>query len=157
VTFFTAGLQPPLMKASELMASAPAAAEPVLVYTGPTRTGAALVAAVAADTDQQATPKARGKKSRVARKPDAGSDAKTDGKTSAKTAAAKPAATKPDSSAKSDTKTAAKPAAIKHAATKPDAAAKPAQKPVASGDPAAKPAKPKAVTKPAPKPAPNNS
>ena len=151
VTFFTAGLQPPLMKASELMASAPAAAEPVIVYTGPTRTGAALVAAVAADADQQTTPKPRGKKSRVAKKPDAGSDAKTD----AKTAAAKPDAAKPD--AKSDTKSAAKPAPIKHAAAKPDAAAKPA----ASGDQAAKPAKPKAApkaaTKPAAKPAPNNS
>jgi D-alanyl-D-alanine carboxypeptidase len=156
VTFFTAGLQPPLMKASELMASAPAAAEPVLVYTGPTRTGAALVAAVAADTDQQTPPKARGKKSRVAKKPDAGSDAKT----GAKTAAAKPAAAKPDAAAKteakSDAKTAAKPAASKHAAAKPDAAAKPAaDKPAASGDQAAKPAKPKAATKP--KPAPNNS
>jgi D-alanyl-D-alanine carboxypeptidase len=155
VTFFTAGLQPPLMKASELMASAPAAAEPVIVYTGPTRTGAALVAAVAADADQQATPKPRGKKSRVAKKPDAGSDGKTD----AKTAAAKPDAAKPD--AKSDTKSAAKPAPIKHAAAKPDAAAKPADKPAASGDQAAKPAKPKAApkaaTKPAAKPAPNNS
>ncbi len=148
MTFFTAGLQPPLMKASELMASAPAAAEPVVVYTGPTRTGAALVAAVAADTDQQTPPKARGKKSRVAKKPDAGSDAKT--------AAAKPAAAKPDATAKSDAKTAAKPAASKHAAAKPDAAAKPAaDKPAASGDQAAKPAKPKAATKP--KPAPNNS
>ncbi|MDA9436825.1 serine hydrolase [Bradyrhizobium sp. CCBAU 51627] len=166
VTFFTAGLQPPLMKASELMASAPAAAEPVVVYTGPTRTGAALVAAVAADADQQTPPKARGKKSRIAKKPDAGSEArteakteaKTDGKTEAKTnrktAAAKPAATKPDASAKADAKgdakTAAKPAASKHAA------AKPAEKP-ASGDQAAKLAKPKAVTKPAPKPTANNS
>nr|WP_249149248.1 D-alanyl-D-alanine carboxypeptidase family protein [Bradyrhizobium manausense] len=150
VTFFTAGLQPPLMKASELMASAPAAAEPVLVYTGPTRTGAALVAAVAADADQQNPPKARGKKTRIAKKPDTGSDAKTDAKTGTKTAAAKPAAAKPDASAKGDAKgeakTAAKPAANKHAA------AKPAEKP-ASGD--AKPAKPKAATKP--KPAPNNS
>jgi len=136
VTFFTAGLQPPLMKASELMASAPAAAEPVVVYTGPTRTGADLVAAVAADTDQQATPKARGKKSRVAKKPDA--------KTDAKTAAAKPADTK------GDTKTAAKPAATKHAAAKPAG-----DKSAAGGDQAAKPAKPKAATKP--KPAPNNS
>ncbi|MET4801167.1 serine hydrolase [Bradyrhizobium sp. LB11.1] len=147
VTFFTAGLQPPLMKASELMASAPAAAEPVVVYTGPTRTGAALVAAVAADSDQQNPPKARGKKSRIAKKPNAGSDTKT--------AAAKPSATKPDAAAKSDTKSAAKPAASKHAAAKPDAAAKPAEKPMASGDRAAKPAKPKAATKP--KPAPNNS
>ena len=161
VTFFTAGLQPPLMKASELMASAPEAAEPVVVYTGPTRSGAALVAAVAADTDQQTPPKARGKKSRVAKKPDAGSDAKT--------AANKPdAAARSDSKgdaktdaktdAKSDAKSAAKPAASKHAAAKPDAAAKPAAgKPAASGDQAAKPAKPKAATKPAAKPAPNNS
>lgn len=160
VTFFTAGLQPPLMKASELMASAPAAAEPVVVYTGPTRTGAALVAAVAADTDQQNPPKARGKKSRIAKKPDAGSNAKTDAnKTDVKTAAAKPSATKPDATAKSDTKgdtkSPAKPAASKHAAAKSDAAAKPAEKPVASGDLASKPAKPKGATKP--KPAPNNS
>lgn len=167
VTFFTAGFQPPLMKASELMASAPAAAEPVVVYTGPTRTGAALVAAVAADSDQQNPPKARGKKSRIAKKPDAGSDAKSeakgDAKTASKTAAAKPAATKPDATAKSDaksgiksdTRSAAKPAASKHAAAKPETAARPAEKPVVSGDQAAKPAKPKAATKP--KPAPNNS
>ena len=146
VTFFTAGLQPPLMKASELMASAPAAAEPVLVYTGPTRTGTALIAAVAADADQQATPKARGKKSRVAKKPDAADKPKD-----TKTAAAKPGA-KGDGKgdAKADTKTAAKPAGAKHAA------AKPAEKPAASGDQAAKPAKPKAATKPPAKPA-NNS
>jgi len=153
VTFFTAGLQPPLMKASELMATAPAAAEPVLVYTGPTRTGTALIAEVAADADQQATPKPRGKKSRVARKPDA-TDKPADKPKDAKTAAAKPAAAKPD--AKSDTKSAAKPAGTKHAAAKHDAAAKPAEKPAASGDQAAKPAKPKAATKPAAKPA-NNS
>ncbi|WP_369719503.1 D-alanyl-D-alanine carboxypeptidase family protein [Bradyrhizobium sp. LLZ17] len=145
VTFFTAGLQPPLMKASELMASAPAPAEPVLVYTGPTRTGTALIAAVAADADQQATPKARSKKTRVAKKQDAGSDTKSDGKT----ASAKPDSAKPE--AKNAAKSAAKPAPIKHAA------AKPAEKPAASGDQPAKPAKPKAATKPAPKPAPNNS
>jgi D-alanyl-D-alanine carboxypeptidase len=154
VTFFTAGLQPPLMKASELMASAPAAAEPVLVYTGPTRTGTALIAAVAADADQQTTAKPRGKKPRVAKKPDAADKPKDAG---AKTAAAKPDAAKPDT--KPDAKTAAaKPAGTKHAAAKP-AAAKPdaAAKPAASADQPAKPAKPKAATKPvAAKPA-NNS
>ena len=142
VTFFTAGLQLPLMKASELMASAPAAAEPVLVYTGPTRTGTALIAAVAADADQQTVAKPRGKKSRVAKKPDAADKPKDAG---TRTAAAKP-------EAKPDAKTAAKPAGAKHASAKPDAAAKPA----ASADQAAKPAKPKAATKPAAKPA-NNS
>lgn len=152
VTFFTAGLQPPLMKASELMASAPAPAEPVVVYTGPTRTGAALVAAVAADTDQQNPPKALGKKSRIAKKPDTGSDAKT---AAAKSAAAKPNATAKSAAkgdSKGDAKTAAKPAARKHAAAKPEAAAKPAAN---TDQAAAKPAKPKAATKP--KPAPNNS
>jgi D-alanyl-D-alanine carboxypeptidase len=150
VTFFTAGLQPPLMKASELMASAPAAAEPVLVYTGPTRTGTALIAAVAADADQQVTPKPRGKKSRVAKRPDA-ADKPADKPKDAKPAAAKPDA-KPVAAAKSaDGKSAAKPAGTKHAAAKPDAVAKPA----AGGEQAAKPAKPKAATKPA-KPA-NNS
>ncbi|MFT4119414.1 serine hydrolase [Bradyrhizobium sp.] len=157
VTFFTAGLQPPLMKASDLMASAAAATEPVPVYTGPTRTGTALIAAVAADADQQTPPKARGKKSRVAKKPDAADKPKDAGKDT-KTAAAKPGA-KPDAKpdGKGDTKTAAKPKPIKHAAVKPDASAKSADKPAASGDQAAKPAKPKAATKPPAKPAPNNS
>ncbi|WP_028138695.1 D-alanyl-D-alanine carboxypeptidase family protein [Bradyrhizobium japonicum] len=173
VTFFTAGLQPPLMKASELMASAPAPTEPVLVYTGPTRTGPALIAAVAADADQQAaSSKPRGKKSRVAKKPDAADkpkdaakDASKDTKTAAAKPDAKPAGVKSNggnngkNDAKSDPKIAAKPAAPKHAAAKPDAtkadaAAKPAEKPAAGGDP--KPAKPKAATKPAAKPA-NNS
>jgi D-alanyl-D-alanine carboxypeptidase len=140
------------MKASELMATAAAATDPVPVYTGPTRTGAALIAAVAADADQQATPKARGKKSRVARKPDA-TDKPKDKDT--KTAAAKPDA---KSDGKADAKTAAKPAASKpaaskHAAAKSDAAARPG----VNGDQPVKPAKPKAATKPAPKPAPNNS
>ncbi|WP_375311366.1 D-alanyl-D-alanine carboxypeptidase family protein [Bradyrhizobium sp. A5] len=144
VTFFTAGLQPPLMKASELMASAPAAAEPVLVYTGPTRTGTALIAAVAADADQQTVTKPRGKKSRVAKKPDAADKPKD---AAPKIAAAKPAAVKPEP--KAGAKQAAKPAGAKHAAAKPDAAAKPA----ASADQPAKPAKPKAATKPAAKPA----
>ncbi|WP_454642710.1 D-alanyl-D-alanine carboxypeptidase family protein [Bradyrhizobium liaoningense] len=178
VTFFTAGLQPPLMmKASELMASAPAAAEPVLVYTGPTRTGTALIAAVAADADQQAASKPRGKKSRVAKKPDAADkpkdgnkDGNKDGHKDAgkdtKTAAVKPdakseaklgAKSEAKSGAKGDAKTAAKPTGSKHAATKHDAAAKPAEKPAAGGDQAAKPAKPKAATKPAAAKPANNS
>jgi D-alanyl-D-alanine carboxypeptidase len=144
VTFFTAGLQPPLMKASDLLASAPAAAEPVAVYTGPTRTGAALVAAVAADADKQATQRVRGKKSRVAarsagEKKDAAKDtAKGDAKPDAK------------SNGKSDGKPAAKPASSRHANAKPDAAAKPAEKPASADQ--AKPAKPKAATKPPAKP-----
>ena len=131
LTFFAAGLQPPVLKPSELLAGAPAASEPIVVYTGPTRTGAALVAAVAADSDKQATPH-RGKKTRVAAK-------------------------KPDAAAeKSDPKSAAKPAAAKHADAKTDSksdiAPKAAEKPGAATDKPAKPAKPKAVAKPAAKP-----
>src|SRR6202790_2222650 len=128
VTFFTAGLQPPLLKPSELLAGGPAAAEPTVVYTGPTRTGAALTAAIAADSEKQ-TSRHRGK-TRVAARPDAAAAPKTD---------AKP-------EPKSEPKSAAKPAAVRHANAKPDAAPKAAEKPVAA---VAKPAKPKAVAKPA--------
>jgi D-alanyl-D-alanine carboxypeptidase len=122
VTFFTAGLQPPMVKPSELLASGPAAVEPMVVYTGPKKTGAALIAAVATDSEKQ-TSRQRGKKSRVAAK-------------------------KPDAAApKSDAKPSAKQVVVvvRHASAKPDAAAKPTEKPAAS---AAKPAKPKAAAKP---------
>ena len=50
------------------MAAAPAPSEPVIVYTGPKKTGAALIAALAVD-EQKQTAKSRGKKkSRVAQK-----------------------------------------------------------------------------------------
>jgi len=130
ITFYTAGLQPPMAKPSELLAAAPAPSEPIPVYTGPTKTGPALIAAVAADSEMQ-TPRRKGKKSQVA------------------------AAKKPDTAAAP--KTAAKPATSTHANAKPDAAAKPAGKPVAATDKsAAKPAKPKAAAKPT-KPAPNST
>jgi D-alanyl-D-alanine carboxypeptidase len=136
ITFFTAGLQPPMAKPSELLAAAPAASEPIPVYTGPTRTGAALIAAVAVDAEKQ-TPRHRGKKARVAaKKPDSAAEPK-----------AEASGTKPEP------KSAAKPAAVRHASTKPEAAPKAAEKPVASSDkPAAKPAKPKASAKPTAKP-----
>ena len=152
VTFFTAGLQQPLAKPSELLAGPAAASEPIPVYTGPTKSGPALIAAVAADTEKQ-TPARRGKKSHVAaKKPDAAEAPKAE-------ANAKPAA-----------KPAARPAALRHANAKPETAAKPAasaekkpaasaerkpatsadKKPVAAGDKAApRPAKPKGETKPA--------
>src|SRR5205823_1568501 len=132
VTFFTAGLQPPLGKPSDLLAAEAAASEPIPVYTGPTKTGTALIAAVAAEAEKQ-TPARRAKKI-AAKKPDA-------------------AAPKAEAGAKP----AAKPAAIRHANARPDVAAKPAAstekkpaaKPTAAGDkPAPKPAKPKAAAKP---------
>jgi len=140
-TFFAAGLQPPMTKPSDLMAAAPAPSEPIVVYTGPTKTGAALIAAVAAESDKQAE-RPKGRKARAAGKKSnaATADAKTDAK--------------PD--AKSDAP--AKPAGAKHANAKPDAAAKPADKPAAAADQApAKPAKPKTAAKPAAKPAPKSS
>ena len=148
VAFFTAALQAPVAKPSELMAGPAAASEPVVVYTGPTKTGPALIAAVAADADQQTTAK-RGKKSRVAaKKHDTAAAPKAE-------ASAKPAA-------KPGAKTADKPAAARHANAKPEAAAKPAAasaekkpaaaakpKPVAASEkPAPKPAKPNATAKP---------
>jgi D-alanyl-D-alanine carboxypeptidase len=141
ITFFTAGLQAPMAKPSELMAAAPAASEPVVVYTGPKKTGAALIAAVAVDEQKQTT-KQRGKKSRVAaRKPDAAAEPKAE---------AKPAGKEAKSDAKPDSKPAAKPAAVRQAHAKPEAAPKAAEKPVAA---AAKPAKPKTAEKTAEKPA----
>jgi D-alanyl-D-alanine carboxypeptidase len=143
VSFFTAGLQAPMAKPSELLAAAPAPAEPVPVYTGPTKSGAALIAAVAVEAEKQTPPK-RGKKTRVAsKKPDATAAPKTE-------AAAKPAA-KPE----------AKPAAARHANARPDGAAKPAAS--AERKPAAAPAKPAVARppvtaeKPAPKPAKPNA
>jgi D-alanyl-D-alanine carboxypeptidase len=109
VTYFTAGLQPPMAKPSELLAAEPAPSEPIPVYTGPTKTGAALIAAVAVDAEKQ-TPR-HGKKSRVAaKKPDGAAQAKPDANHAAPKAAEKPAG--------AAEKAGAKPA-------KPKAAAKP--------------------------------
>jgi D-alanyl-D-alanine carboxypeptidase len=134
MTFFTAGLQPPTLRPSEMLAAAAAPSEPVIVYTGPTKTGPALIAAVAVDTEKQ-TPR-RGKQGRAAgKKPVATADAK-DTKSGTRV------------SVTIDPNVPIKPGA-KHASAKPDAAAaKPADKPAAA---VAKPAKPKAATKPAPK------
>jgi D-alanyl-D-alanine carboxypeptidase len=129
LTFFAAGMQPPMPKPSELIAAAPAPSEPIPVYTGPTRTGAALIAAVAADSEKQIS-RHRGKKTQVAAKrPDGGADSKADAR----------------SDKKAETKSTAKPAAIKRASAKPSAGAKAGEKSAASTE---KPAKPKAVAKP---------
>ncbi|WP_315797710.1 MULTISPECIES: D-alanyl-D-alanine carboxypeptidase family protein [unclassified Bradyrhizobium] len=141
-----AGLQAPTMKPSELLAAAPVPSEPVLVYTGPTRTGAALIAAVAADADAQTPARHRGKKAHAA----ARKDAKPTTRTAAKTDADAKAAAKPEAKPAE-----AKPGAARHVAAKHDAGAKPAEK---TGSDAPKPAKPKAAAKPktAGKPAPKD-
>ena len=120
LAFFATG-QAPALKPSELLAAAPAASEPIPVYTGPTRSGPALIAAVAADVaadDAAAAARRHGKKTRHAgkRPPEAGADDAT-----AKSASSKQAK---HASAKPDAKTADKPAAGDKAA-KPKAAAKP--------------------------------
>ena len=167
VSMFTAGLQGPTMKVSDLRAMPAAAATPVIVYTGPARTGAASLEADAAEAANQAASVAKRKKgakaAKLAAKPEAeaAKPDKKDAKPAAKpvAAAAKPKAAavapaaKPAGAPKADKKpdTAAKPAAAKPAAAKP-AAAKPAAassaaKPAAA--PAAKPAaKPAAQQKP---------
>jgi D-alanyl-D-alanine carboxypeptidase len=151
LTFFAAGLQPPMLKPSELLAGPAAASEPIPVYTGPTRTGAALIAAVAADVEKQAAqPHGKKKSHLAAKKPDAAAEAsagaKDTGKNTDADAKSAPKAAEP--------KSAAKPAAMRHANAKPDTAPKTAETPVAATDkPAAKPAKPKAAAKPPAKPA----
>jgi D-alanyl-D-alanine carboxypeptidase len=134
-TFLTAGLQAPMPKASDMLNTNYPVGEPMVVYTGPKKSGPALIAAVATDSNQQTT--RRGKRARVAAKPDAGA-AEAKPKAEARQAA-KPAAT-----------AAAKPK-VQHASAKPDAAAKPAEKPAAAAPKPAKPAaaKPKPEAKPA--------
>nr|WP_233287228.1 D-alanyl-D-alanine carboxypeptidase family protein [Bradyrhizobium oropedii] len=141
VSFFASGLQAAMpTKPADMLAQPAAASEPVVVYTGPTKTGAALIAAVDADTEKtQPVKRAKGKHGRVVgKKPDTADDVKAGTKSAAK------------SDSKSDSKPAAKP--VRHANAKPDAAAaKPAGKPAAA-KPAAKPKaadKPKADAKPA--------
>jgi D-alanyl-D-alanine carboxypeptidase len=145
-TFFTAGLAPPTANPSELLASAPAPSEPVVVYTGPKRTGAALIAAAAADAKKQTT-RHRGKKKKKPRvatkKPDAAAESGADAKRAGKESKA------------------AKPAAARQAHAKPEAAPKAsraAERPVAATARPAKPrAGPKAAEKPAAKPSPKPS
>jgi D-alanyl-D-alanine carboxypeptidase len=133
VSFFAAGLQAPMPKASELLLADVPVGEPMVVYTGPKKTGAALIAAVATDSDKQTTK--RSKRTRVAKKPDAAGEAKPAESRAAAKPEQKPAAAKPK---------------VQHASAKPDAAAaaKPAAKPAAAGKPAA--AKPAATAKPKP-------
>jgi len=138
VSMFASSAQP--MKISEMLAAPAAPVTPVIVYTGPTRTGDAVLAADAAETAKQSIPKRKGaKKAKLAAKQEAGAE-KTDAKQDAK-AAAKPDA-KPVASAKpaaAHTKPATT-AAV--AATKPDKKAETAAKPA---KPAAAPAKPAAA------------
>ncbi|MBS0530769.1 MAG: D-alanyl-D-alanine carboxypeptidase, partial [Proteobacteria bacterium] len=59
MSFFAAGLQPPTLRPADMIAAAPAASDPVVVYTGPTRTGAAIAAAAEADAARDAPRKGK--------------------------------------------------------------------------------------------------
>ena len=124
LAFFPTG-QTPALKPSEMLAAAPAPSEPIPVYTGPTRTGAALIAAVAADSQEQAA-RHHGKKSRGAKKPEATDDAGKE----AKSGVGKQA---------------------KHASAKPDAVAKTADKPATADKPKPRTVAKKPAAKPKPK------
>jgi D-alanyl-D-alanine carboxypeptidase len=113
--------------------------EPVIVYTGPARTGEALIAANAADAAAQTVH--RGKKTRAASKKPVAAGAKSEAVVAGKEA--KPA----------------RAAGPKHAHVRPDAgAAKPAERPgaAATKPPPARTAKPAPSAKPV-KPAPKST
>lgn len=74
ITFFTSSLQTPTLRPSDMIAAAAAPAEPVIVYTGPKKTGADLLAADAVE-EQKQTPKP--KKTRAAKKPKSGTETAT--------------------------------------------------------------------------------
>jgi D-alanyl-D-alanine carboxypeptidase len=65
MSFLSTGVQPPTLRPMDMIAAAPAPSDPVVVYTGPTRTGAAIAAAAEADAARDAPPKA-GKRSKTA-------------------------------------------------------------------------------------------
>ena len=135
--FFAFGRRPWTTNPAALLAERAEFAEPMIVYTGPTRTGASLIAAIAADADSESPKhrKHRAKKSQVAaKKSDAALERIGDTKSASKDA-------KPDISP-------ATRGAAKHANPKPDGAAKPA---AASDSVATRPGKPKSTaTKPKP-------
>ncbi|NEV79203.1 peptidase M15, partial [Rhodopseudomonas sp. BR0C11] len=140
--------QTPALRPVDMIAAEPEPTQPVLVYTGPTRSGPALIAAEASDAERQAVKPAKKKKARVAKKNDAASEGQE-----ASVDQAAPKGSKPRTAVVVDTNKPAKPAAgakpagtkhasPKHATAKPEAAA---DKPAAPAKP-----KPKAAAKPAP-------
>ncbi|MBN9014145.1 MAG: peptidase M15, partial [Rhizobiales bacterium] len=149
LSFFADGLKPPALRPEDMLAAAPAPSEPVIVYTGPTKRGADLIATAAADAAAQEAAAANYRKSRAAKRRGGKAHASTDAKgnkritvtiDTKKHAAGTKSADAGDAKSNPTSKPAAKPSA--HARTKP------AEKPSAH-KPAAKPAA--AAAKPAPK------
>ena len=135
------------IKASDILSIPAVQAQPIIVYTGPTRSGSALIAADAEETAKQAAANKALRKARTAAKHGAHKHAKSGAKPDAKpatAAATKPAAPKQAASA------------AKHATTASAApAAKPAAKP--SAQPAAHTTKKPASASAKPKPKPTTS
>jgi len=151
LSFFADGLKAPTLRPEDMLAAAPTPADPVIVYTGPTKSGADLIAAAAADAAAQEAAAANYRKSRAAKRRGGKAHASTDSKGNKRTTVTidtrKPAAgAKSTDAGDTKSKPNSKPAA--------HAAAKPAEKP-STHKPAAKPApatsKPAAAAKPAPK------
>lgn len=151
---FAAGFQPTAgPKPAELLAMPAAPAEPVIVYTGPARTGAALIAVAEEEARRQDAQIAQARAARQAKrkhaakhKPGDSDKAADKAKVTATidTRAAKPAAPRHNGAAATKDKD-AKPAAPKAAAPKA-AAPKPAPKPKTAS---AHPGAPKTAAKPA--------
>lgn len=144
LSFFSGSLQPPTLRPEDMMTASPAPVQPVIVYIGPKKTGTELIAANAVEEAKQ-TPKAKVRKGKAGKKPEATAEAKD-----AKSAAdAKPVAAGPA------TKPAPKRTAVRIEIAKPDAAKSGAAsaKPAVAAKPAtaAAPARAKPAAKPAPK------
>ncbi|MGB3447328.1 MAG: D-alanyl-D-alanine carboxypeptidase family protein [Xanthobacteraceae bacterium] len=153
LSFFADGMKPPTLRPEDMLAAAPAPSEPVIVYTGPTKSGADLIATAAADAAAQEAAAAKHRKSRAAKHRGSKAHASTDSKGNKRITVTidtkKPAAGTKSADAgdaKNDTK--GKPAAKHTAKPSGHASAKSAEKPSAH-KPAAKPAT--AAAKPAPK------
>ena len=157
-------------KPSEMLAAAPAPSEPMVVYTGPKSTGAALVAAVAAD--EQKPDGERGKEVAVAaKKPDAAAETqagRSQGNRSQRSQVAKPTAEAKPAAKPADRRQAHAEARRRHQGRrKAEAGSRQARGqagrcPQAAARQPAQPAKPKAAekpakAKPAAKPAPKSS
>jgi D-alanyl-D-alanine carboxypeptidase len=133
MSFLSTGLQPPALRPADMIAAAPAPSDPVVVYTGPTRTGAAIAAAAEADAARDAPPKAK-KHGKIAHRKRGGNAAP---KTEAKSEASADPKSKHRVSVTIKPRTTAKPAAAKGADAKDahakQAAAGPAAKPKRAG------------------------
>ncbi len=139
MSFLATGVQPPALRPADMIAAAPAPSDPIIVYTGPTRTGAAIAAAAEADAARDAPPKAA-KRSKIAHgkpngSPAAKSEAGTDPKSKHRVsvtikpgAAAKPSAAEGDGAKAANAKKPnAKSARAKQAAAGAAAKSKPAE------------------------------